>query len=44
MLESWRGVEETAMVAATLALVVVLIIALDWPFRGEISINPTYSS
>jgi hypothetical protein len=30
----------TATVAATLALVVVLIIALDWPFRGEISISP----
>jgi len=30
----------TATVAATLALVVVLIIALDWPFRGEISIGP----
>jgi hypothetical protein len=27
----------TAAVAASLALVVVLIIALDWPFRGEIS-------
>ena len=23
-----------------LALVVVLIVALDWPFRGEISITP----
>ncbi|MGH7880535.1 MAG: hypothetical protein ACREQD_13705, partial [Candidatus Binataceae bacterium] len=30
----------TATVAATLALVVVLIIALDWPFRGEISVKP----
>jgi hypothetical protein len=30
----------TATVAATLALVVVLIIALDWPFRGEISVGP----
>ena len=30
----------TATVAATLALVVVLIIALDWPFRGEISVTP----
>ena len=30
----------TATVAATLALVVVLIIALDWPFRGQISISP----
>jgi hypothetical protein len=27
-------------VAAMLALVVVLIVALDWPFRGEISITP----
>jgi hypothetical protein len=30
----------TATIAATLALVVVLIIALDWPFRGEISVTP----
>jgi hypothetical protein len=30
----------TAAVAASLALVVVLIIALDWPFRGEVSISP----
>jgi hypothetical protein len=30
----------TATVAATLALVVVLIIALDWPFRGEVSVTP----
>ena len=30
----------TATVAATLALVIVLIIALDWPFRGEISVSP----
>jgi hypothetical protein len=30
----------TATVAATLALVIVMIIALDWPFRGEISISP----
>jgi len=30
----------TAIVAAMLALVVVLIVALDWPFRGEISITP----
>jgi hypothetical protein len=29
----------TATVAATLALIVVLIIALDWPFRGEISVT-----
>jgi hypothetical protein len=29
-----------AMMAATLALVVVLIIALDYPFRGEISVTP----
>lgn len=27
----------TAAVASSLALVVVLIIALDWPFRGEVS-------
>ncbi len=30
----------TASVAASLALVVVLIIALDWPFRGEVSVSP----
>jgi hypothetical protein len=26
-------------VAASLSLVVVLIVALDWPFRGEVSIS-----
>jgi hypothetical protein len=30
----------TAAIAAMMALVVVLIIALDWPFRGELSITP----
>ncbi len=30
----------TGTLAATLALVVVLIVALDWPFRGEISVTP----
>ena len=30
----------TGAVAASLALVAVLIIALDWPFRGEVSIGP----
>jgi len=30
----------TGTLAATLALVVVLIIALDWPFRGAISVTP----
>ena len=30
----------TGAVAAALALVVVLIIALDWPFRGAISVSP----
>ena len=30
----------TATMAATLALVGVLIIALDYPFRGEISVTP----
>jgi hypothetical protein len=30
----------TAAVAASLTLVVVLIIALDWPFRGEVSVSP----
>ena len=29
----------TAAVSASLALVVVLIMALDWPFRGEVSIS-----
>jgi len=30
----------TAAVAASLALVCVLIVALDWPFRGEVSVSP----
>jgi hypothetical protein len=30
----------TAAVATSLSLVVVLIVALDWPFRGEVSISP----
>jgi len=30
----------TCTLAATLALVVVLIVALDYPFRGEISVTP----
>jgi hypothetical protein len=30
----------TGIVAATLALLIVMIIALDWPFRGEISVSP----
>lgn len=30
----------TGAVAASLALVVVLIVALDWPFRGEVSVSP----
>jgi len=30
----------TVWVAASLSLVVVLIIALDWPFRGEVSVSP----
>ncbi len=30
----------TAAVAISLALVVVLIVALDWPFRGAVSISP----
>jgi hypothetical protein len=30
----------TATMAATLALVMVLIIALDYLFRGEISVTP----
>jgi hypothetical protein len=29
----------TAAISASLALVVVLIMALDWPFRGEVSIS-----
>jgi hypothetical protein len=29
----------TATLAVTLGLVVVLIVALDWPFRGEISVS-----
>jgi uncharacterized protein YacL len=30
----------TAILAATLGLIIVMIIALDWPFRGEISVSP----
>jgi hypothetical protein len=30
----------TGAVGASLALVVVLIVALDWPFRGEVSVSP----
>jgi len=30
----------TGSVAASLALVVVLIVALDWPFRGDLSVGP----
>lgn len=30
----------TGAVAASLSLVVVLIVALDWPFRGEVSVAP----
>lgn len=30
----------TSTLAATLALVIVLIVALDWPFRGQISVSP----
>ena len=30
----------TGTLAASLALVMVLIVALDWPFRGEVSISP----
>jgi hypothetical protein len=29
----------TALVSATIALVFVLIIALDYPFRGEVSVG-----
>jgi hypothetical protein len=30
----------TGLIAATIALVFVLIIALDYPFRGEVSVSP----
>jgi hypothetical protein len=30
----------TGLLAASMALVMVLIISLDWPFRGEVSISP----
>jgi len=30
----------TASVATSLALIIVLIIALDWPFRGKVSVSP----
>ena len=36
----WMHMAMTGTLAATLALVVVLIVALDWPFRGEISVTP----
>lgn len=31
----------TGAVAASLALVIVLIVAFDYPFRGEVQIGPT---
>jgi hypothetical protein len=30
----------TGLIAATIALVFVLIITLDYPFRGEVSVSP----
>jgi hypothetical protein len=30
----------TGAIAASLTLVIVLIIALDWPFRGDVSVSP----
>jgi hypothetical protein len=30
----------TGILAASMALVMVLIVSLDWPFRGEVSISP----
>jgi hypothetical protein len=30
----------TGLLAASMALVMVLIVSLDWPFRGEVSISP----
>jgi hypothetical protein len=30
----------TASVVTSLSLIIVLIIALDWPFRGRVSISP----
>ena len=30
----------TMIVAASLALVVVQIVAMDWPFRGAVSVSP----
>jgi hypothetical protein len=30
----------TGIVASTLALLIAMIIALDWPFRGKISVSP----
>jgi len=29
----------TGVLAASMALVMVLIVALDWPFRGEVSVS-----
>jgi hypothetical protein len=31
----------TAMLAASLAVVIVLIVALDYPFRGSLSVSDT---
>ena len=36
----WMHMLTTAAVSTSMALVVVLIIALDWPFRGRVSVSP----
>lgn len=36
----WMHLITTAAVSTSLALVVVLIVALDWPFRGKVSVSP----
>lgn len=36
----WMHLITTAAVSTSLALVVVLIIAMDWPFRGKVSVTP----
>jgi hypothetical protein len=38
--EFWMHLITTGAVATSLALVVILIIALDWPFRGRVSVSP----
>jgi hypothetical protein len=38
--ELWHAYGDDSYGRATLALVIVMIVALDWPFRGQISVTP----